>query len=255
MKLISSFALAITVATSACVVGDPNLPTEDDLPPPGSEAALTNNARTAFNFFVAKGLTKTQSAGIIGNLMQESSIRPTAVELGGGPGRGIAQWSIGGRWNSDGAGNVVAFATSRGLDRWALTTQLEFMWYELETVGGYGLAEIRAATTLATAVTVFQNKYERCGKCAQGQRMTYAQQALTDFGGTTGGDDGGGDTTPPPTTPPPTALTCASGTLGRDMPENACVESVYDGLWYQCASGQWVDRWSNPNPCAGEYPL
>lgn len=250
MKSISSLALAIAVATSACVVGDPNTPTEDDLPPPGSEAALTNNARTAFNFFVSKGLTQTQSAGIIGNLMQESSIRPTAVEYGGGPGRGIAQWSIGGRWNSDRAGNVVAFASARGLDRWALQTQLEFIWHELNTVGGYGLAELRATTSLSGAVLVFQNKYERCGKCAQGNRMTYATQALNEFGGSAGGGGGGGTTTPPPT-----GAMCASGTLGRDVPENTCVESKFDGLWYQCANGQWVDRWSNPNACVAVYPL
>jgi hypothetical protein len=39
------------------------------------------------------------------------------------------------------------------------------------------------------------------------------------------------------------------------MPENTCVESVFDGLWYQCAQGQWVDRWSDPDACNGEYPL
>jgi hypothetical protein len=155
--------------------------------------------------------------------MQESSVRPTAVEYGGGPGRGIAQWSVGGRFNTG---------------RHNLTT----------LVGGYGLTEIRAATTLTAAVTAFQNKFERCGTCAQAKRMQYAQQALTDFGGST---PTGGGTTPPP----PTTTTCRSGTLDRDMPENACVESMFDGLWYQCSSGSWVDRWSNPNACNGEYPL
>src|SRR5882724_9083599 len=49
--------------------------------------------QTAFNFFAAKGLTELQSAGVVGNLIQESSMNPGAVEFGGGPGRGIAQWS------------------------------------------------------------------------------------------------------------------------------------------------------------------
>jgi hypothetical protein len=26
-------------------------------------------------------------------------------------------------------------------------------------------------------------------------------------------------------------------------------------LWYQCSDGFWVDRWSDPDPCNGEYPL
>ncbi|MCW5804807.1 MAG: hypothetical protein KIT31_20725 [Deltaproteobacteria bacterium] len=231
--------LALLATTTACVVGE-EMPTEDDLPPERSEAALGNNARTAFNFFVSKGLTKIQAAGVVGNLMQESSMRPTAVEFGGGPGRGIAQWSVGGRWNS-GAKNMVSFAASRGMDRWALQTQLDFTWHELTTVPSYGLTELRAAATLSQAVTVFQNKFERCGKCAQGKRMQYAQQALTDYGSGSGAGT--------------SASTCYSGTLERNMPENACVESKFDGLWYQCSDGSWVDRWSDPDPCNGQFPL
>ncbi|MBA3391054.1 MAG: hypothetical protein H0T89_00335 [Deltaproteobacteria bacterium] len=242
MKLIVGFALAVAVATSGCVVGDESLPTEDDLPPAGAEAALSNNARTAFNFFVSKGFTPIQSAGIVGNLMQESGVLPTAVEYGGGPGRGIAQWSVGGRWNKDPI-NLVAFANARGMDRWGLRTQLEFISHELTTVSSFGLSELRATTTISQAVTVFQNRYERCGTCAQGNRVTYANQVLADYGGGSGGGTA------------PTGVTCYSQTLARAMPENACVQSKYDGEWYQCASGQWVDRFSNPNPCNGEHPL
>jgi hypothetical protein len=233
--------MVIALATSACMVGDETIPDEDDLPPPGSEAALGNNARTAFNYFVSKGLTEIQAAGVVGNLMQESSVRPTAVEFGGGPGRGIAQWSVNGRWNKDRAGNVVAFASARGLDRWALRTQLDFIWHELTVVGGYGLVELRAATTIGAAVRAFQNKYERCGACKEGKRIEYAQQALSLYGGGSGSQPGG--------------ASCHSGTLGREVPEHTCVQSKFDGLWYQCANGKWVDRWSNPNQCNGVFPL
>ena len=238
------FAILICFA-AGCMVGDPNLPTDDDLPPLMSEASLGNNAQTAFNFFVSKGLTDIQAAGIVGNLQQESSIIPTMVQYGGGPGRGIAQWSIGGRWNS-GSRSLTAYASARGLSKWALQTQLDFIWYELATVGGYGLPELRNATTLQQAVTVFQNKYEICGACAQSKRLQYAQQALDDYGSDGGGGGGGGGTS---------GAGCYSGTLGQDVPENTCVESVYDGLWYQCDNGSWIDRWSDPNPCVAEYPL
>lgn len=242
--------LAALFATGCMVGEDQDLPTDDDLPPLVSEANLGNNARTAFNYFVSKGLTKTQAAGVVGNLMQESSVRPTAVEYGGGPGRGIAQWSIGGRFNT-GSKSLTAYASARGLNKWALQTQLDFIWYELATVGGYGLTELRAAGTIDAAVTAFQNKYEICGTCAKAKRLEYARQALADFGGSA--PTGGGGTTPPP--PPASTATCYSGTLERDMPQNACVESKYDGLWYQCSSGSWVDRWSDPEACNGEYPL
>jgi hypothetical protein len=240
-----AFAVAISTMT-ACMVGDEDLPTEDDLPPARSEAGLGNNPRTAFNFFVSKGLTKIQAAGVVGNLMQESSVRPTAVEFGGGPGRGIAQWSINGRWNS-GKNSVVSFAAARGVDRWALQTQLDFVWHELTVVGGYGFSELKAASTLSQAVVVFQNKYEKCGTCAQGKRLTYAQQVLSQYGNDA--PTGGGST------PTPTSAQCHSATLGQDVPENTCVQSMFDGLWYQCSDGQWVDRWSDPEPCVSEHPL
>ena len=48
---------------------------------------------------------------------------------------------------------------------------------------------------------------------------------------------------------------CWSHTLGAQVPENACVQSASDSNWYQCAAGQWVDRWSDPNACVAEYPL
>jgi hypothetical protein len=234
MKLL---AMLLATSVAACVVGE-DIPTEDDLPPEHSEAALGSKARTAFNFLVSKGLTEIQAAGVVGNLMQESSVRPTAVEYGGGPGRGIAQWSIGGRWNV-GTNSVVSFAARRGTDRWALNTQLDFMWHELSVVGGFGLTELKNATTITQAVTAFQNKY--------------ANQALRDYGGANAGGGTGG--TPDPGTSDPTAVTCFSGTLEREMPEHTCVESKFDGLWYQCAVDGWVDRWSNPNPCVGEFPL
>lgn len=243
MKLL---AMLLATSVAACVVGE-DIPGEDDLPPEHSEAALGSKARTAFNFLVSKGLTEIQAAGVIGNLMQESSVRPTAVEYGGGPGRGIAQWGVGGRWNV-GANSVVSFASRNGTDRWALNTQLAFMWHELSVVGGYGLAELKNATTITQAVTVFQNKFEKCGTCAQTKRIQFANQALRDYGGansqpTDTGGTGSSD------------VTCFSGTLDREVPENTCVESKFDGQWYQCASDGWVDRFTNPNPCVGEFPL
>ncbi|MDN5727116.1 MAG: phage tail tip lysozyme, partial [Propionibacteriales bacterium] len=63
-------------------------------------AIIRANEKAAFDYFVAKGLTTVQAAGVIGNLDQESGMDPTISELSGGPGRGIAQWSAGGRWDT-----------------------------------------------------------------------------------------------------------------------------------------------------------
>jgi len=65
------------------------------------------NEKTAFDYFVNRGMTKIRAAGIIGNLDQESGMDPTIQQYGGGPGRGIAQWSTGGRWDTYASDNVV----------------------------------------------------------------------------------------------------------------------------------------------------
>jgi hypothetical protein len=139
------------------------------------------NDQAAFQFFLNKGLTSIQTAGIIGNLDQESQMNPGAVQSGG-PGRGIAQWSAGGRWDTSAGDNMLAFARSAGESSSSLEAQLEFIWFELTNFPGYGLAQLRAATSLTSAVTAFQDKFEICGTCDQSNRILFAQAALNAYG-------------------------------------------------------------------------
>ncbi len=243
--------LGLLAFATACTAEVDTLDNASDTDASGiqfSEAALSNNEQTAFNYFVAKGLTKVQSAGIVGNLMQESSVLPTAVEYGGGPGRGIAQWSTGGRWDSSHNDNVTSYASQHGVSRMQLGTQLDFIWYELTTYSQYGLASLEAATTVSAAVYAFQAKYEICGTCAATKRNQYANEVLAAYGGAGGGGGGGGGGGA-------TGNACYSNTLGTNMPDNACVQSKSDHLWYQCSNGLWVDRWSDPEACNGVHPL
>jgi hypothetical protein len=156
------------------------------------------NNKVAFDYFLGKGLTNIQAAGIVGNLDQESGMDPTISQIGGGPGRGIAQWSAGGRWDRDTNDNVRAFAAQEGKPMKSLDVQLDFVWYELTTFPHYGLAQLRAATTVTSAVVAFQNKFEACGNCAQANRVRFAQAALNAYGGDTpsGDDDDGGSAAP-----------------------------------------------------------
>jgi hypothetical protein len=234
--------LALSALSAGCggTVVDPN---DDE---GMSEAALSNPEHTAFNYFVSKGLTAVQAAGIVGNLVQESNVNPNAVQYGGGPGRGIAQWSVGGRWDRDRNDNVVWYAAQKGTSRWSLNTQLDFIWYELTNFSYYGLAQLKAARTIADATIAFQNRYEGCGQCEQSSRIRFAQQAYNAYAGSAGGGGGGGGSS---------GAGCYSNTLRREMPSRACVQSRFDSLWYQCENGAWVDRWSDPNPCNGVYPL
>lgn len=106
---------------------------------------------------------------------------PGISQIGGGPGRGIAQWSAGGRWDT-GTPNVTDYASEQGKDVNDLGLQLDFIWYELNQVPSYGLDDLRGATTVEDAVQVFQDKYEICGQCAEGNRVKFAQDAFDAFG-------------------------------------------------------------------------
>src|SRR5262249_20512346 len=137
-----------------------------------------SNTKTAFQFFVAKGLKRYQAAAIVGNLIQESSVNPNSVQYGGGPGRGIAQWSVGGRWDTEHNDNVHWYAAKKGQSIHSLNLQLEFVWYELETFSGYGLSKLKASSTITQATIDFQDDFEGCGQCDQSKRISYAKQVL-----------------------------------------------------------------------------
>lgn len=141
-----------------------------------------NNQQAAFNYFVNAGYTKVQSAGIVGNLMQESgsSIDPRASQPGGA-GRGIAQWSVNGRWDRYANDNAVWYAGTQSQSVWSLNLQLKFITYELNTFSTYGKSTLKAATTIDAAVTAFESKFERCGTCHHATRVRYAQQVYNAY--------------------------------------------------------------------------
>jgi hypothetical protein len=208
-----TLAFPLLLAGCAGANGSESPDTEDS--PLVSE---NGNDKIAFEFFVGKGLSKVQAAGIVGNLDQESGMSPTISEIGGGPGRGIAQWSAGGRWDSSFHDNVVWYASAHGESKYALGTQLAFIWYELTTFG-YGFSHLKAATTVSAATYAFMDYYEICGKCDASNRIAHANAALADFGG-----------------PLPDACNAAPG---------FCTPTL------QCYQGHWIIRQDDPNACNG----
>ena len=180
MSLTKSLAIVLFASTTVCgCVG--GAPVDVDETSEGLATAFAND-KPAYDFFVGKGLTNFQAAGIVGNLDQESGVNPAAVQFGGGPGRGIAQWSVGGRWDTSNP-NVLAYAKQQGLSATSLNLQLEFIWLELTTVG-YGYTQLKATTNVTDATTVFMDKYEICGTCDATNRINYAKSVLNAYGAT-----------------------------------------------------------------------
>lgn len=109
-------------------------------------------------FFMSKGLTKAQAAGIAGNAEQESGLNPN--ESGGG----LFQ-DIGGRSGS-GTGS--------------LHSQLEAAWKELLGPESGALANLRRTNTPQAAAKVFSEQFERPGIPDLSNREQYAAEAFAE---------------------------------------------------------------------------
>lgn len=126
--------------------------------------------RKAINFFTGKGWTSEDAAAITGNLMQESSLNPSAVNPKSGM-KGLAQWDTNRRRDfASWAGKPIEMAS--------MQEQLEFINYELtqgkEKKAG---AALRQAVGLEAKTKAFENKYERAGGADMSNRLGYAGAA------------------------------------------------------------------------------
>lgn len=112
-----------------------------------------NAAATAHRFFVGKGYTPEQAAGIVGNLVHESGMDATAAGDGGTSG-GLAQF------HNERLAALREYAKSVGKPATDFTTQLEFIDKELHGTEAGTLAKLQAAKTPEQAAAAFID-YER----------------------------------------------------------------------------------------------
>lgn len=181
-----------------------------------------DNIERIFNYFLNHGLTREQAAGIAGNAMAESSGDPTIVSSAGY--RGIFQWDRNTRWP-----RLEEFASGRSLDPNLLETQLEFAFDEATQRGN--ITGIQEQTTVELAAWYWGRFYEVAiigGSTSTTpmtnvqhleRRVSYAQEALTSYGGSTGGQTGG-------------STSCVGGN-GEDTQfiDGFTVYSQYDPAW------------------------
>jgi Phage tail lysozyme len=130
------------------------------LPLPQQVAALrsldtarlnTGTANDAMGFFMGRGYSREQAAGIVGNLIQESNLNPNTIH-DNGTGLGIAGHRL---ERLDGPNGLRAFAAARGKPANDFQTQLEFVDHELQTTEGATGAALKAARTPQEAARAF----------------------------------------------------------------------------------------------------
>ena len=109
----------------------------------GDLVNLGDNSKTALNYLIKKGYSKTSAAAIVGNLIAESGVVPNKKEGGelindtswrltewekfGSRGFGIAQWTSAGRQTS-----LQNFADTNGLPVISMEAQLGYLFDELQ---------------------------------------------------------------------------------------------------------------------------
>ena len=137
-------------------------PPANNNPPPStgnvsgipSAPGQRGTAQETINFFVSKGLTRAQAAGIAGNLLFESGFNPNAVG-DGGTSFGIAQWH-------SGRGDAMkAYCTSHGYSTTSFKGQLEYLWSELNGSESGALGRLRSTSSAYDAGIAFERYYER----------------------------------------------------------------------------------------------
>jgi N-acetylmuramoyl-L-alanine amidase len=144
----------------------------------GSFKDTEKNAAIAWNYFLSKGLSGEQAAGILGNLQAESGIIPDKEEYSTGIGYGIAQWSFGRR------DNLENYARQKGQPVGSLQLQLDFLWMELEGSYRQVLSHLRKANTVKAASNVFLLEFEKPANqsiSVQNTRARFGEQWFKKF--------------------------------------------------------------------------
>ena len=115
---------------------------------------VADRGSRAMSFFMSRGYTKVQAAGIVGNLVQESNVRSDGPSGDSGTAFGLAQWR-GERFT-----RLKRFANARGQDWQDFDTQLAFIDTELQTQEVTAYRNLKAAETVDEATAAFIG-YER----------------------------------------------------------------------------------------------
>jgi len=131
-----------------------NIPTIPKKSSNTTKIPINEFGKYVVNYFVSKGLSKEQAAGIAGNLQAESNFNPS-VYGDNKTSYGLAQWHNN-RFN-----NLIQFAKNNGADYSDPKIQLDFIWEELQTYENKALKELLKTSTAKDAAKSFATHFER----------------------------------------------------------------------------------------------
>lgn len=143
-----------------------------------------SDAKTAYDFFVSQGLSPGAATGVVGNLLAESGLS-TTIRGDGGKAVGIAQW------HPDRFAVLKSWAAARGLDPYALGTQLRFARYEAGTAaGGNVWSKLLGVKDAVTASALWMRLFERPKDQSDANARKRAQKGVDALKGAGGAPSG-----------------------------------------------------------------
>lgn len=137
--------------------------------PPELTTEKEKNAWAVWQFLKSKGYSEQATAGILGNMEQESGIMPDIDEGGGGPGYGLVQWTspVAGESGRPYVQRLLAQAGISG-DYRNINTQLQLLDWHMHngqyiptSAYPYSVAQFKALTDIGTATMAFEANFER----------------------------------------------------------------------------------------------
>jgi hypothetical protein len=146
----------------------------------GKMVAASANAASIFKALRECGYNDIVACGIMGNLQQESGLRPDSKNKDGYT--GIAQWDPVGRWP-----NCVNFCQAHGKDPFDVGAQISFLYYEATTTRFPEECSPRAmnakCTDVSKAVHEWLEWFEGASGQEEGERNAYAAEFWAKFKG------------------------------------------------------------------------
>ncbi|EPF4336861.1 phage tail spike protein [Enterococcus faecalis] len=158
----------LIVGGKEVIPGDGSGGNDGDVPPELT-TEKEKNAWAVWQFLKSKGYSEQATAGILGNMDQESGIMPDIDEGGGGPGYGLVQWTspVAGESGRAYVQRLLAQAGISG-DYRNITTQLKLLDWHMHNGQyipsadyPYSVAEFKALTDIGTATMAFEANFER----------------------------------------------------------------------------------------------
>ncbi|MFC0233961.1 phage tail tip lysozyme [Vagococcus entomophilus] len=145
-------------------------------------ATQKENAQQVWNYLRAKGWSKEATAGVLGNMQQESGIMPDMDEYGSGVGYGLVQWTSVNQ--VPGRQYVQQKMNAAGIngDYRSISAQLELLVWDMhhgqyiaKASYPYSPAQFIKLNNVATATVAFEANFERPA-VTHPERIGMAQQ-------------------------------------------------------------------------------